>query len=96
MNGWNIFEEMLDKMGAEKLLEDLAFALSDKELEENMRFIAQMNDIELDEDEEELDEDEDEEEDYTYGDDEPSWTELMQDYYPSDENGKVFDTESGF
>lgn len=59
MNGWNIFEEMLDKMGAEKLLEDLAFALSDKELEENMRFIAQMNDIELDDDEEELDEDED-------------------------------------
>lgn len=39
---------------------------------------------------------EDEEEDYTYSEDEPSWTELMQDYYPSDENGKVFDTESGF
>nr|DAR55713.1 MAG TPA: hypothetical protein [Caudoviricetes sp.] len=62
MDGWNLFEEMLDKMGAEKLLEDLAFALSDKELEDNMRFIAQMNDIELDEDalldelEEELDE----------------------------------------
>lgn len=35
MNGWNLFEEMLDKMGAEKLLEDLAFALSDKELEDN-------------------------------------------------------------
>ena len=92
MDGWNIFEEMLDKMGAEKLLEDLAFALSDKELEENMRFIAQMNDIELDEDtlleelEDELDEDEDE----------PSWTELMQDNYPSDENGKIFDTTSGF
>lgn len=63
MNGWNLFEEMVDKMGAEKLLEDLAFALSDKELEDNMRFIAQMNDIELDEDEllDELDEDEDEE-----------------------------------
>lgn len=64
MNGWNLFEEMLDKMGAEKLLEDLAFALSDDELEDNMRFIARMNDIELDEDEdedeEELDEDEDE------------------------------------
>lgn len=94
MNGWNIFEEMLDKMGAEKLLEDLAFALSDKELEENMRFIAQMNDIELDDDvlleelEDELDEDEDE--------DEPSWTEIMQDNYPSDENGKIFDTPSGF
>lgn len=62
MDGWNLFEEMLDKMGAEKLLEELAFALSDKELEDNMRFIAQMNDIELDEDalldelEEELDE----------------------------------------
>lgn len=51
MNGWNLFEEMLDKMGADKLLEDLAFALSDKELEDNMRFIAQMNGIELDEDE---------------------------------------------
>lgn len=50
-----------------------------------------MNDIELDEDalldefEEELDEE-----------DEPSWTELMQDRYPSDENGKIFDTPSGF
>ena len=86
MNGWNLFEEMLDKMGADKLLEDLAFALSDNELEDNMRFIARMNDIELDEDEEEMDEDEDE----------PSWTELMQDYYPSDGNGKVFDTKSGF
>lgn len=39
---------------------------------------------------------EDEEEDYTYSEDEPSWTELVQDYYPSDESGKVFDTESGF
>lgn len=87
MNGWNLFEEMLDKMGAEKLLEDLAFALSDDELEDNMRFIARMNDIELDEDEEE---------DYTYSEDESSWAELMQDYYPSDENGKIFDTPSGF
>lgn len=91
MNGWNIFEEMLDKMGAEKLLEDLAFALSDKELEDNMRFIAQMNDIELDEDAllDELKEELEEE-------DEPSWTELMQDNYPSDDNGKIFDTPSGF
>lgn len=91
MDGWNLFEEMLDKMGAEKLLEDLAFALSDKELEDNMRFIAQMNDIELDEDAllDELEEELDEE-------DEPSWTELMQDRYPSDENGKIFDTPSGF
>lgn len=91
MDGWNIFEEMLDKMGAEKLLEELAFALSDKELGENMRFIAQMNDIELDEDAllDELEEELDEE-------DEPSWTELMQDRYPSDENGKIFDTPSGF
>lgn len=91
MDGWNLFEEMLDKMGAEKLLEELAFALSDKELEDNMRFIAQMNDIELDEDAllDELEEELDEE-------DEPSWTELMQDNYPSDENGKIFDTPSGF
>lgn len=91
MDGWNLFEEMLDKMGAEKLLEELAFALSDKELEDNMRFIAQMNDIELDEDAllDELEEELDEE-------DEPSWTELMQDRYPSDENGKIFDTPSGF
>lgn len=87
MDGLNIFEEMLDKMGAEKLLEDLAFALSDKELEENMRFIAQMNDIELDEDAL-LDEFDD--------DDAPSWKEQMQDNYPSDENGKIFDTPSGF
>ena len=91
MDGWNLFEEMLDKMGAEKLLEDLAFALSDKELEDNMRFIAQMNGIELDEDalldedEEELDEE-----------DEPSWKELMQDRYPTCDDGTVFSTMSGF
>ena len=84
MDGWNIFEEMLDKMGAEKLLENLALALSDKELEENMSFIAQMNDIELDEDT------------LLDDDDEPSWQELMLDCYPSDENGKIFDTPSGF
>ena len=29
-------------------------------------------------------------------DDCPSWQELMQDNYPSDENGKIFDTPSGF
>ena len=29
-------------------------------------------------------------------DDAPSWQELMQDNYPSDENGKIFDTPSGF
>lgn len=87
MDGWNIFEEMLDKMGAEKLLEDLAFALSDKELEENMRFIAQMNDIELDEDTllDEFDDDE-----------APSWREQMQDNYPTCDDGTVFSTMSGF
>lgn len=91
MDGWNLFEEMLDKMGAEKLLEDLAFALSDKELEDNMRFIAQMNGIELDEDAllDELEEELDEE-------DEPSWKELMQDRYPTCDDGTVFSTMSGF
>lgn len=38
----------------------------------------------------------DEDDDYMYSDDAPSWQELMQDNYPSDENGKIFDTPSGF
>ena len=33
---------------------------------------------------------------YYEDEDAPSWTELMQDYYPTTEDGKVFDTESGF
>lgn len=33
--------------------------------------------------------------DFSY-DDEPSWQELMQDRYPSCEDGTVFDTPSGF
>ena len=41
--------------------------------------------------------DEDEyEEDYTYDDDAPSWKELMQDRYPTCDDGTVFSTMSGF
>ena len=52
MNGWDAYEAMLDAMGADTLLDELARALADNELLECMQWIARMNDIELDEDEE--------------------------------------------
>lgn len=50
MNGWDKFETMLDELGAENLLNELANALSDNELSENMDYIARCYDIELEED----------------------------------------------
>lgn len=95
------FSALVDELGYKLLAIELVYKLDDNELADTFNTIADNWGIEFTEDNTELihvikDEDEDEEEDYTYGDDEPSWTELMQDYYPSDENGKVFDTESGF
>lgn len=53
MTGYEKFEIMLDEMGAEALLDELVQAMGDRELGENMEFIARMNDVELDEDEDE-------------------------------------------
>lgn len=93
------FSALVDELGYKLLAIEFAYNLDDNELADTLNAIADNWGMEFTEDNTELihvSNDEDEEEDYTYSEDEPSWTELMQDYYPSDENGKVFDTESGF
>lgn len=93
------FSALVDELGYKLLSIEFAYNLDDNELADTLNTIADNWGMEFTEDNTGLayvSKDEDEEEDYTYSEDEPSWTELMQDYYPSDENGKVFDTESGF
>lgn len=93
------FSALMDELGYKLLSIEFAYNLDDNELADTLNTIADNWGMEFTEDNTELihvSKDENEEEDYTYNEDEPSWTELMQDYYPSDENGKVFDTESGF
>ena len=94
------FWALVDELGYKLLSIEFAYSLDDDELADALNTIADNWGMEFTEDNTELihvSKDEDEEEDYTYSDeDEPSWTELMQDYYPSDKNGKVFDTECGF
>ena len=93
------FSALVDELGYKLLAIELVYKLDDNELADTLNTIADNWGMEFTEDNTELIhviKDEDEEEDYTYSEDEPSWTELMQDYYPSDENGNVFDTESGF
>lgn len=93
------FSALVDELGYKLLSIEFAYNLDDNELADTLNTIADNWGMEFTEDNTELihvGKDEDEEEDYTYSEDESSWTELMQDYYPSDENGKVFDTESGF
>lgn len=93
------FSALVDELGYKLLAIEFAYNLNDNELTDTLNTIADNWNMEFTEDNTGLihvSNDEDEEEDYTYSEDEPSWTELMQDYYPSDENGKVFDTESGF
>lgn len=94
------FSALIDELGYKLLAIEFAYNLDDNELTDTLNTIADNWNMEFTEDNTGLihvSNYEDWEEDYTYSDDdEPSWTELMQDYYPSDENGKVFDTESGF
>lgn len=93
------FSALVDELGYKLLAIEFAYELNDNELADTLNTIADNWNMEFTEDNTGLihvSNYEDEEEDYTYSEDEPSWTELMQDYYPSDENGKVFDTESGF
>ena len=93
------FSALVDELGYKLLAIELVYKLDDNELADTLNTIADNWGMEFTEDNTELIhviKDEDEEEDYTYSEDEPSWTELMQDYYPSDENGKIFDTPSGF
>lgn len=93
------FSALVDELGYKLLSIEFAYNLDDNELADTLNAIADNWGMEFTEDNTELihvSNDEDEEEDYTYSEDESSWAELMQDYYPSDENGKIFDTPSGF
>lgn len=93
------FSALIDELGYKLLAIELAYELDDDELADTLNTIADNWNMEFTEDNTGLihvSNYEDGEEDYTYSDDEPSYKELMQDYYPSDENGKIFDTESGF
>lgn len=96
----NKFSALVDELGYKLLAIEFAYELNDKELGDTLNAIADNWNMEFTEDNTGLihvSNYEDEEEDYTYSDEgEPSWTELMQDNYPSDENGKIFDTPSGF
>lgn len=44
---YEIFSKMRDEIGAETLLEDLFQALSSKEIEENLRWIDRVRDLNL-------------------------------------------------
>lgn len=94
------FSALVDELGYKLLAIELAYKLDDDELEDIFDTIADNWNMMFIDDGSELlyiGTEDCEEEDYTYSDeDEPSWTELMQDNYPSDENGKIFDTPSGF
>lgn len=78
---------------------EFAYNLDDNELADTLNTIADNWNMEFTEDNTGLihvSNYDDEDDDYMYSDDAPSWQELMQDNYPSDENGKIFDTPSGF
>lgn len=94
------FSALVDELGYKLLAIEFAYELNDKELGDTLNTIADNWNMEFTEDNTGLihvSNDEDEEEDYTYSDeDEPSWNELMQDNYPSCEDGTIFDTPSGF
>lgn len=91
------FSALIDELGYKLLAIEFAYELNDKELEDTLNTIADNWNMEFTEDNTGLIHVGNyEDEDYTYSDDSPSWSELMQDRYPSCENGTVFDTESGF
>ena len=94
------FSALVDEFGYKLLLVELVYKLDDDELEDIFDTIADNWNMEFTEDNTGLvyvnNDDDEEEEDYTYDEDAPSWNELMQDNYPSCEDGTVFDTPSGF
>lgn len=94
------FSTLIDELGCKLLAIEFAYNLDDDELADTLNTIADNWHMEFTEDNTGLihvSNYEDEDEDYTYSDeDEPSWKELMQDNYPSCEDGTIFDTESGF
>lgn len=93
------FSALVDEFGYKLLLVELVYKLDDDELENIFDTIADNWNMMFTEDSGELfhlDGEDYSDDDYTYDDDAPSWEEQMQDNYPSDENGKIFDTTSGF
>lgn len=97
----NKFSALVDEFGYKLLLVELVYKLDDDTLRDTFNVIADNWNMEFNEDNTELihinRDDSEEDDDYTYSDDDmPSWQELMQDYYPSCEDGTIFDTPSGF
>ena len=93
------FSALIDELGYKLLAIEFAYEPNDKELEDTLNTIADNWNMEFTEDNTGLihvSNYEDEEEDYTYSEDEPSWQELMQDRYPTCDDGTVFSTMSGF
>lgn len=98
------FSALVNEFGYKLLLVELVYKLDDDTLRDTFNVIADNWDMEFTEDNTELihiDKDENEEDysddDYTYSDDDaPSWKELMQDNYPTCDDGTVFSTMSGF
>ena len=94
------FSALVDELGYKLLAIEFAYNLDDDELTDTLNTIADNWNMEFTEDNTGLihvSSCEDDDDDYTYSDeDEPSWKELMQDNYPSCEDGTIFDTMSGF
>ncbi len=92
------FSALVDELGYKLLAIEFAYTLDDDELADALNTIADNWNMEFTEDNTGLIHVSSyEDEDYTYSDeDEPSWKELMQDNYPSCEDGTIFDTMSGF
>lgn len=53
MSAWEKYEKLLEVMGAELLLENLAKSIGEWALEEHLDFIARMYDVDFEEEEEE-------------------------------------------
>lgn len=96
----NKFSALVDELGYKLLAIELVYKLNDDELRDTLNTIADNWGMEFTEDNTELvyiNKDEDEEDDdYMYSDDAPSWKELIQDNYPTCDDGTVFSTMSGF
>lgn len=98
------FSALVNEFGYKLLAIELVYKLDDDTLRDTFNTIADNWDMEFTEDNTELihinkdDGTEDySDDDYTYSDeDEPSWKELMQDRYPTCDDGTVFSTPSGF
>ena len=94
------FSALVEEFGYKLLAVELVYKLDDDTLRDTFNTIADNWGMEFTEDNTGLihvsNDEEDCEDDYTYSDDAPSWKELMQDRYPTCDDGTVFSTMSGF